>query len=71
MEKSIILEMDEAKQELIQCVNNILHKHNLSCYLIEPIFADLYTEIKTTAQRELAQARMQMEAAEAASDNTK
>lgn len=56
-QKSIILEMDEAKQELIQCVNDILKKHGLNCYLMEPVFADLYAEVKATAQRELAQAK--------------
>lgn len=56
-QKPIILELDEAKQELIQCVNDIMRKHGLNCYLMEPTFADLYAEVKATAQRELAQAR--------------
>lgn len=56
-QKSIILEIDEAKQELVQCVNEILQKHGLNCYLMEPIFAELYAEVKAEAQRELAQAR--------------
>lgn len=63
-QKSIILEIDEAKQELIQCVNDIMRRHGLNCYLMEPMFADLYAEVKAGAQRELAQAR---EAARAAS----
>lgn len=61
-QKPIILEMDEAKRELVQCVNNILEKHGLNCYLIEPMFAELHTQIKATAQSELAQARAQMSA---------
>lgn len=56
-QKSIILEIEEAKQELIQCVNDIMRKHGLNCYLMEPMFADLYAEVKAGAQRELAQAR--------------
>ena len=56
-QRPIILEMDEAKQELVQCVNDILMKHRLSCYLIEPMFAELHTQIKASAQNELAQAR--------------
>lgn len=56
-QKSIILEMDEAKQELIACVNDIMQRHGLNCYLMEPSFAELYAEIKAGAQRELAQAR--------------
>lgn len=58
-QKLIILEMDEAKQELVQCVNDILSKHRLSCYLIEPMFAELYAQIKASAQNELAQAKAQ------------
>ena len=61
-QKPIILEMDEAKQELIQCVNNILQR-GLNCYLIEPMFAELYSQIKASAQNELAQAREQMKMA--------
>jgi hypothetical protein len=56
-QKSIILELEEAKQELIQCVNEIMHKHGLNCYLMEPMFASLYAEVKAEAQRELAQAK--------------
>lgn len=59
-QKPIILEMDEAKQELVQCVNDILSRHRLSCYLIEPMFAELYSQIKASAQNEVAQARAAM-----------
>lgn len=56
-QKSIILEIDEAKRELIQCANNIMQKHGLNCYLLAPAFAELYAEVKAEAQRELARAR--------------
>lgn len=59
-QKHIILEMDEAKQELVQCVNDVLRRHGLSCYLIEPMFAELYAQIKSSAHNELMQARAQM-----------
>ena len=59
-QKPLVLEMDEAKQELVQCVNGILQSHGLSCYLIEPMFAELYAQIKASAQNELAQARAQI-----------
>ena len=55
--KELILEMDEAKQELVQCVNDILDRHGLSCYLIEPMVADLYAQVKANAQNELRQAK--------------
>ena len=62
-QKSIILSMEEAKQELIQCVNDIMQKHGLNCYLMEPTFANLYAEVKAEAQRELAQAKAMQGAA--------
>ena len=67
-QKPIILEMDEAKQELVQCVNDILSRHRLSCYLIEPMFAEMYAQIKARAQSELAQARVQLDATQKAKD---
>ena len=54
--RPIILEIEDAKKELIQCVNNIMQTHKLSCYLIEPMFAEIYRQIKLTAQSELAEA---------------
>ena len=70
-QKPIILEMDEAKKELIQYVNEIMKNHNLNCYLMEPAIAELYSQIKITAQNELAQARAQMGAVKSAPNNTK
>ena len=67
-QKPIILEIDEAKRELIQCVNDILQKHGLSCYLMEPTFAELYSQIKASAQNELAQARANEIARKGAAD---
>ena len=63
---NLIIEIDDAKNELVQCINDILRKHGLNCYLIEPMFARLYSQIKASAQNELAQAKAQMGAAEAA-----
>ena len=57
--KPLILEIEEAKEELIQCVNDVLNKHGLNCYLIEPTFAELYAQVKAGARNELAQARAQ------------
>ena len=65
MDKPLILRMEEAKIELTECINNIMQKHELNCYLLEPTFAELYTQVKASAQNELAQAR-QIEAARAA-----
>ena len=67
--KPLILEIEDAKAELVNCVNHILKHHGLNCYLIEPLVADLYSQIQAGAQNELAQARAQMEAAKVASSN--
>jgi hypothetical protein len=66
--KPLIVEMEEAKMELIQCVNDIMQRHGLNCYLFEPYFEELYAQIKMGARNELAQAKAQMEAAKAASN---
>mgnify|MGYP003305117916 CR=1 FL=1 len=64
-QKPIILEIEEAKQELIQCVNDMMAKHRLPCYLMEPMFADVYGQIKASARNELEQARAQVAMAQA------
>lgn len=56
-QKSIILALDEAKIELVQSINNIIRKYGLSCYLVEPFFDDIYSDIKRIAQDELSQAK--------------
>ena len=63
-QKPIILEIDEATKELIQCTNNIMQKHRLNCYLLEPVFAKLYAEVQAEAQRELMRARQAAMAAQ-------
>lgn len=54
--KPLIVEIEEAKTELIQCTNDILQRHGVGCYLLEPAFAEIYAQIKTTARNELVQA---------------
>ena len=58
--KPLIVEIEEAKTELIQCTNDILKKHGVGCYLLEPVFAEVYAQIKTTARNELAQAMLRI-----------
>lgn len=56
-QRALVLRLDDAKQELIGCVNNIMQTYGLSPYLVEPMFEDIYVQIKSGAQNELAQAR--------------
>ena len=64
--KPLILEIDEAKKELIQCVNNIIQVHGLPCYIIDMLLSDISTQIKEGAKNELAMAKAQIGAATAA-----
>lgn len=63
-QRSVILELEDAKQELAQCVNEIMQKHGINCYLLEPYFGEIYSQIRMAAQNELAQAREQIKGAE-------
>lgn len=61
-QRALVLRLDDAKQELIGCVNNIMQMYGLSPYLVEPMFEDIYVQIKSGAQNELAQVRAAEEA---------
>ena len=63
--KSIILEIDEAKGELVYAINNIMEIHNLPCYVMDMLLSDIYVQIKEGAKNELAMAKSQMENKEA------
>ena len=56
----IIIRIEEAKQELIQCTNSILQKYELNCYLIEPIIEKLYSQIQLLSREELKHAKEQI-----------
>lgn len=60
MKRPIILDIEDAKQELVQCVNNIMQKYQLPCYFLAPIFDELNSQIKASAQNELSMARAQV-----------
>lgn len=58
--KPLILELEEAKTEIIASINNALQNHNLPCYLLEPIVSALAAQIKEGAKSELEMAKAQM-----------
>ena len=60
-QKPLIVEIEEAKKEITEAVNNALQNHNLPCYLIEPIISMLAMQIKDGAKSELAMAKAQMD----------
>lgn len=58
--KPLIVEIEDAKAEFIQFINT-LQKRGLPCYLIEMALSDVYAQLKSGANTELAMARKQME----------
>ena len=60
-QKPFAVELNEAKNEIIQAVNNAMHVHNMPCTIIEMILSDIYNQIKEGARNELTIAKEQME----------
>ena len=61
IQKPFILEMDEAKLELVQWVNNALQIHKLPFYMIDMLWSEIGTQIKEGAKNELDMARQQVQ----------
>lgn len=66
IQKPFILEMDEAKQEFIQVINNAIQVRKLPCYILDILLSEISAQIKEGAKQELAMARQQMENEEVA-----
>lgn len=58
--KSLILELEAAKQDLIQVVNKALGNRNLSCYVLEPILSEICLQVKEGARQELIMERTRL-----------
>lgn len=58
--KPFILELDEAKLEIIQVINNAIQVRKLPCYLIDMILSEISTQIKEGAKNELTMLKQQM-----------
>lgn len=65
-QKPLILEIDEAKKELTQCVNHIIQEHGLPCYIVDMLLSNIGAQIKEGAKNELAMLKAQIGAATAA-----
>lgn len=61
IQKPFILEMDEAKTEIVQVINNAIQIHQLPLYLVDMILSEIYAQIKEGAKQEIAMAKAQME----------
>ena len=59
-QKPFILEVDEAKNEIIQVINNAIQVHKLPFYVLDMILSDISGQIREGAKNELAVANQQM-----------
>lgn len=59
VQKSLILEIEEAKIEMVQAINNIIQTHKLPYYIIEMIFENIHSQIREGAKSELEAVRLQ------------
>jgi len=55
--RSFILDVEDAKNELIKAFNDIIKKYNMPCYFLEPTLQKLTSEAHNIALQELAAAR--------------
>ena len=64
-QKPLILEIEEAKAELVQAVNNAIQVHKLPCYMVDLILQGIVAQVKEGAKQELEMAKEQMKTKEA------
>ena len=61
IQKPFILEMEEAKLEMVQVINNAIQVRKIPCYIIDTILSEVVAQVKAEAKNELALARQQVE----------
>lgn len=57
--RPLILEIDEAKTEIIQVINNAIQVHGLPCYIVDMILSNISALVKEGAKNELEMAKKQ------------
>lgn len=62
IQKPLILEMDEAKIEIIQVINKAIQVRKLPLYILDMVLSEIGSQIKEGAKQELNMARQQVEA---------
>ena len=63
--RDLILRITEAEQELVDSVNAVIQKHNLPCFLVEPMVGRIHAQLQQGKQMELTQAKEREAALEA------
>lgn len=57
--RPLILEINDAKAEIVQIVNSALQKRGLPCYMVADILENVLGQIREGARKELAAAKAQ------------
>lgn len=60
IQKPFILEIDEAKIEMIQGINNIIQAHKLPLYIVNMILSEIGAQIRDGAINEIKMAKEQI-----------
>lgn len=53
VQKPLILEIEEAKQETLSMVNEIMKRHGLPCYIYQNIIEDIHRQVTAGARNEI------------------
>jgi hypothetical protein len=65
-QRPLILEIDDAKMEIVQAINNALNVHKLPCYIVDMILTDVHSQVKDGAKSELEMTKKQVKGEEVA-----
>lgn len=57
--KYLIIEVEESKDELVQCVNHIVNEKGVPCYFILPTLENIVRQVRDGAHNELKMAMEQ------------
>lgn len=61
IQKPFILEMEEAKLEMVQVINNAIQVRKIPCYIVDTLLAEILAQVKEGAKNELEMAKKQVE----------
>ena len=56
-QRPLILEIEEAKTEIITAVNKALTERGIPCYILSPIIRDIFNQVEAGAKNELEAAK--------------
>ena len=60
VQRPFLVELDEAKMEIIQSINNAIQVHKVPLYILDMVLSEIGSQIKEGAKQELAMARQQV-----------